>query len=371
MGNSRKVTWIELFFDLVFVGAAHKLAIVMKDQDTLLGVLPYMLLFLPIIWTWVGHTIFSTQFESKSWVYHMLTLGQMVAVLGMVIQIDGAYGPHMVGFAWCYAAARALLILMYVGGFFRSPMKFFSVLPMVIGYGASAVLWAVSPLTPSPIVLWILAFSIDFLTPILTKTRATSMHMHSTHFPERLGLLTVIMLGEIIISLVASMHLLGLTRTSFYILAGGVLTIIMVYWSYFQFIQKSIIGFESSKSRIFLYSHIPLFLGLISIASGFKGLIEQKSTEPLIILGIVIFTLSFRALKYVRDRRVLKRQVIMLLVLIPFLVVYPYFASDVLTNVAVITSFFVLYLFITEIILTPYKDRLDLDQAGDRLSWED
>ena len=66
LGNesSRKVTWLELFFDLVFVAAVAQVAAPLQSDYSLAGLIRFTPLFALTWWAWTGHSVFSTRFDS-------------------------------------------------------------------------------------------------------------------------------------------------------------------------------------------------------------------------------------------------------------------------------------------------------------------
>src|SRR5512138_2626694 len=81
--SGRKVTWLELFFDLVFVAAVAQVAAPLRDDFSAAGLVRFTPLFLLIWWAWTGHTVFSTRFDTDDVVQRGLTLVQMFAVAVM------------------------------------------------------------------------------------------------------------------------------------------------------------------------------------------------------------------------------------------------------------------------------------------------
>jgi low temperature requirement protein LtrA len=62
------------------------------------------------------------------------------------------------------------------------------------------VLWIISALleVPERYWVWALALAVDFLTPWLAVKHSMKFPPDGTHFPERFGLFTIILLGEFV-----------------------------------------------------------------------------------------------------------------------------------------------------------------------------
>jgi low temperature requirement protein LtrA len=52
--SDRRATWLELFYDLVFVVTISQLSHYLSEHLSWLGVVSFMLFFVPIWWCWVG-----------------------------------------------------------------------------------------------------------------------------------------------------------------------------------------------------------------------------------------------------------------------------------------------------------------------------
>jgi len=57
--HSRRVSWLELFFDLIFVAAVAQVGVPLGEDYTVHGLVRYALMFLLIWWAWLGHTMYS------------------------------------------------------------------------------------------------------------------------------------------------------------------------------------------------------------------------------------------------------------------------------------------------------------------------
>ena len=72
--GERRVTWMELFFDLIFVAAVAQVGAPLAKDYGWTGLLRYGFLFVLIWWAWSGHTLYSTRFDHDDLVHRMLIL---------------------------------------------------------------------------------------------------------------------------------------------------------------------------------------------------------------------------------------------------------------------------------------------------------
>jgi low temperature requirement protein LtrA len=204
----RKVTWLELFFDLIFVAAVAQVAEPLRDHYSLVGLLRFAPLFVLIWWAWTGHAVFSTRFDTDDVVQRGLTLVQMFAVAAMAANAKEALDSRSsAGFAAAYAAVRLILVAQYfrarhVPGAQPLAMRY------LVGHGIAALLWLTSAFVPAPGRFWIwgIAFAIDLGTPWLAVRHSVKIPPDATHLPERFGLFTLILLGESIVAVMRGME---------------------------------------------------------------------------------------------------------------------------------------------------------------------
>ena len=114
---------------------------------------------------------------------------------------DALSGTDAAGFGAAYGGARAILALQYAR-VVRSPNAEPFVKRRIVGLFASAVLWTVSALFPVPerYIGRTLALLLDVGNSWPASRTTTASPPGATHFPERFGLLTIILLGEFVAS---------------------------------------------------------------------------------------------------------------------------------------------------------------------------
>ena len=75
--EERRATWLELFFDLIFVVAIAQLAHNFKEDFSFVGFIKLAVLFIPVWWCWIGATFYDTRFDNDGLVDRLITLLQM------------------------------------------------------------------------------------------------------------------------------------------------------------------------------------------------------------------------------------------------------------------------------------------------------
>ena len=83
----RRVTWLELFYDLVYVAAIIQLGNALSKDVSPVGLVAFVALFIPIWWSWTGITFYINRFVVDDFWYRMLIFVQIgfIAILAMSV----------------------------------------------------------------------------------------------------------------------------------------------------------------------------------------------------------------------------------------------------------------------------------------------
>ena len=285
----RKVTWLELFFDLIFVAAVSQVAAPLREQYSIVGLVRFAPLFVLIWWAWTGHTVFSTRFDTDDVIQRGLTLVQMFAVAVMAANAKDALDSRSsAGFAAAYAAVRFVLVAQY----FRAghvPEARPLTRRYLVGHGTAAILWLASALVPAPERFWIwgVAFAIDLGTPWLAIRHSVNVPPGAAHLPERFGLFTLILLGESVVAVMQGMESQEdwspAAATSAFL---GMGISFLISWWYFDGAsgaseQPVRTKREAVRFHIWSYAHFPLSLGIVIAGVGIQRIVTAASRAAL------------------------------------------------------------------------------------------
>ena len=285
--DGRKVTWLELFFDLVFAAAVAEVASPLRDDYSLAGLLRFAILFVLIWWAWTGHAVFSTRFDTDDAVQRGLTLLQMFGVAVMAANASDALDSRSsAGFAAAYAVLRFVLVFQYFRARRVQGARPFAS-AYLTGHGIAAALWLASALVPAPERYWIwgAAFAIDLGTPWFAVRHSVEVPPDAAHLPERFGLFTLILLGE---SVIAVMH--GIEHQEHWSVPAasaafsGMGVAFAIWWWYFD--RAGATSHKPVRSRrdairlhVWSFAHLPLYLALVVTFVGIQ-LIVSVAPEP-------------------------------------------------------------------------------------------
>jgi low temperature requirement protein LtrA len=305
--TNRHATWLELFYDLVFVVVISQLAHNLEEDFSLYGFVGFLALFVPVWWSWTGAAFYATRFDTDDLGHRILTLLQMVGAAALAVNVSDGFGNNSAGFALSYAAVRIILVVEYIRA--GKNKSFSSATPLIRrytrGFLCAAIVWIISAFIPPPFrfVLWGIGLAIDFATPITIGRLQSQFAPHISHLPERMGLFTIIVLGESVLEVVVGVSNTEFDIYSMLILGLGLSIPFSLWWLYFDTVDGAPIRAAREKGRVgvyslWLYGHFPLVVAITSvgvglgyIASNAHGLALSYS-EQWLVCGSVALSLG-------------------------------------------------------------------------------
>ncbi len=267
--ESRSATWLELFFDVIFViniaGLTHHL-VAHPDLATLAQVAT---LYLPLFLVWAGHTTYATRFDDGSILQTILTLLLMFTLAGSAVFVQSGMDEHAESFARTQFAARAVLVLLYLEAHLRVPAARRFTWFLMIGFALSAVAWGVQGWTAVPWdrPLYAAAVGVELLAPLLAVSRLGHWPAHPTHLPERLGLFTIIVLGEAVLGVVVG----GVRAEARLAVAIGFSLPVGVWWFYFRLLDRSELRERVGGGQLLTHLHLPMTLAVVVMAAAVEA----------------------------------------------------------------------------------------------------
>ena len=285
----RHVTFLELFFDLVFVVVIAQLAHRLAEHPSWEGVGWFVFLFYAVWSSWINGTLYHDLHTTDDLSVRVFTFGQMLSVAVMAAYIGDVPGEGSAGFGLAYAADILILTILWARTGIHDPAHRPASVPYSTAYFLSAVLFASSAAfgTPGRYWMWAVGLAVGVCGQVIAFYRWTPPESQASEaviatspsLIERLGLFVIIVLGEVVVGAVDGMAELR-PRDIDAIAIGvlGVLIAIGLWWLYFDLVSHE--PPVARRTQLWLYLHLPL---VIAIAAGGAGVVNTvgRVGEPL------------------------------------------------------------------------------------------
>ena len=163
-----RVTYAELFFDLVFVFAVTQISHTLLAHFTPLGVLQVTLLFLAVWWVWVFTTWITNWLDPEQTPVRLLLFAMMLGGLVLSTSIPTAFEGRGLWFAIAYAAMQVgKTVFLWVSTPPSRMSARMNAIRITAWLSMSAVFWIAGGLAEgqSRLVLWAIALVIEYMSP--------------------------------------------------------------------------------------------------------------------------------------------------------------------------------------------------------------
>jgi len=315
-----RVTYIELFFDLVFVFAVTQLSHSLIEHYSLLGALETFLMLLAVWWAWID-TSWVTNWLDPAKVPVRLAL-LVLMLLGLILSssIPQAFETRAGVFVGAYVSlqvGRSLFFLWAVRGHPDMVRNFQRIL---IWFLVEAPFWILGATQEggARLALWAVATGLEFIAPALYfrvpglgASSLADWNIDGSHIAERCALFMIIALGESI--LVTGATFAGMPWSAGTIAAFLVsfLGSIAMWWLYFDATAETgsaVIAQARDAGRrarlTYTYLHLFLVAGVIlgAVADEFvlahAGEIVGLKTMTAVVGSAVLFLLGIALFKW-------------------------------------------------------------------------
>lgn len=310
----KKVTWLELFYDLIFVAAFIQLGNGLSGNISLQGALAFAGAFIPLWVVWTGFTFFENRYSVDDFVHRIVVLLQMFCVAGMAIAATDLLKGDSFAFSVAAGLGHCLVSVMHFRAFRQTKNARDYSLYWGAVFGGTGLVWLLASALAAPYsyVAWAIA-SLAFLASPISKTSRELTERYPIdweHLSERYGLLTIIVLGE---SFVKVLTVLVTERAGLTLFIEGGFALLItcgVWWVYFDDVAGAKIRTEKGQWIVWLFAHIPLQIGVTALAIGIKKAIHFDWLQPapekyrwLLAGALALVYFSVAAIDSVSERR--------------------------------------------------------------------
>ncbi|MBN8968768.1 MAG: low temperature requirement protein A [Rhizobiales bacterium] len=319
-----RVTYAELFFDLVFVFAITQLSHTMLAHFTPLGVLQTAILFFAVWWVWIYTSWITNWLDPDRTPVRVMLFALMIAGLLLSTSIPKAFDTRGLAFALAFVGmqvGRSVFSALSIP--VSEPALRMNLWRIAAWLTCSGVFWIAGGLSEgnARATLWIVALLIEyagpamgFRVPGLGASSTRDWDVEGGHMAERCALFIIIVLGESIVVTGATFAETQWSATTIAAFIVALLGSIAMWWVYFH------IGAEAGSEEIshtkdagrlarlaYTYLHLPIVAGIVVSAVGDelllthadghvdgKAIIGMIGGPLLFLIGTILFKRSIR-----------------------------------------------------------------------------
>ena len=294
----KRVEFSELFYDLVIVFAISKATALIHPLHSGVvawdSLLDFFISVMVIINSWMIQTIYTNRYGTNS-LFNMVI---MFINMGLML-----FMSNMIGYNWqqwfyytCWAVGTLTLTLFfqYLVEFFRkstdnTDRESIKGFLWLTGLGSLGVyLAALFPIYVG-VYIFIASILLTFIVPIFLITKDEHFQVNLPHLIERVSLLVIITFGEMVVGLAS---FFTVENFSIYSVLNFVI-MLSLFLFYFGEFDHAIDEGSSQKGLFVIYSHYPIFIGLMLMTVSMGYLLNPEANLLVAIsffyIGIGLF----------------------------------------------------------------------------------
>lgn len=281
--DSGKVSFIELFFDLIFVFAVTQLSHSFLENFTMEGAVRLVLITMAVWWVWIFTAWVINWLNPETKPIRIMLIVLMLLGLIMSSSIPEAFGSSGLYFALAYTLFQvgrtAITVWVLRKGSIELRINFTRILGWMLLSGA---FWIAGGIAHDSwrLALWVVALLIEYVAPSLGfwlprlgRTPTSVWDVEGSHMAERCGLFIIIALGESILVTGATFAKLEWDPTTLAAFVVSFAGTVAMWWIYFEMTAKighHYIAHSSDPGRVarsaYTYTHLLLVAGIIVAA---------------------------------------------------------------------------------------------------------
>lgn len=300
--EGQSATFVELFFDLVFVFALTEVTALTLHHLDWEGVARSVLILWMIWWAWTQWTWALNPSDTDHSVVRATTLVATAVAFIMAASVGQAFdGDAGLWFALPYVGVRAIGMAIYLVVASEHHQQLLAVRRFTYASIPGMVVVVIGGFIDEDLRAWV------WLGAVVLDVGATIIagglddwRLHADHFAERHGLFVIIALGESVI--VVGLIFADAARTvDIELVAVGAVTVTcLLWWTYFGWLKDALeIQLEREPSNTegvlardaYSLLHFPMIGGVIGIAIGFEEMVLHPD-HHLETAGMVALTLG-------------------------------------------------------------------------------
>ena len=289
--EDRTVSFLELFYDLVYVVLVGQIAHTLAEDVSWSGVLDFAVVF-GLIWIgWFNGTEFHELHGREDGRNRSFTFLQMGILAVLAVFAANATTTAGQQFALTYAVLLAVLVWQWASVYRTAapeyrPGALRYIAGLVVSIGALVASSGMEDTVRLTVWAAVVVGSIALVVFYFLRTPDDSLGILPTaSMAERYGLFIIIVLGEVVLGVVNG--LLAVGDLDFRTVATGVLGLTIAFgfwWTYFDYVGRRLPRQDGGSLVLWLYSQLPIAIAVAAAGAGMVSLIEHaadaRTPEP-------------------------------------------------------------------------------------------
>ena len=287
--NERKISWLELFYDLVYVAAIAQLTRHLAEHPTWQVAGYSFLLFSLVFWSWVNGTQYYDLHGNEGIRTRLFTFWQMLAVAAIAISIQDAFKGYHQELAISFAVIQCIITYLWWSVSLYDPSHRVFNKYYTVNYLAALILLIISIFTSYRVatILWVVILILDLSPPLTGARRIVSVLKQrgevftaSAAIVERFGLFTIIVLAESILGTVSGIAEVKDKHPAAWIaFILGILIAFLLWSLYFDMTSEHETKKGYSYMLWFVFLHFPLLAAMSIVGACIKVLLADMETN--------------------------------------------------------------------------------------------
>jgi low temperature requirement protein LtrA len=335
--GERRVSWVELYFDLIFVFAVGETTHVMVADPNWGGFGRALALFVLLWWTWIGFVVMCNRNDDDRIPLRLFVLAGTLPSAVAAVETHAAADGHATAFLIALAGARLVLALAFAFTIDHAKQ-------VTAGYGVSTVIFVAAAFVPVPWRFVLLAFALiqeagflllrnderhrdrkpartrvpgaerparrsraESLRAMLKPPDDLSRRVDAAHLAERFGLMIIILLGEVVVAVGSSAVEIPVHGARYWLgLLAGLVLAAALWWIYFtaaaplsEYVLRASGGNPSMAYGLYAGGHLSPAFGLLTMAAGVSLALSDEPPPAaawFIAGGLAVYLVGSRAL---------------------------------------------------------------------------
>lgn len=283
--DQTRVTYFELFFDLVFVFAITEVSHIVLADPSWLHLGQALFVGVTVWWVWIYTAWITNWLHPDRWQVRAMLGALMMLGLLFAAAIPEAFGARAVLFAVTLVAinlGRSVFTAFAFGR--RNLAEAINLIRISTWFAVTGVLWVTGGFVGehARIVLWLVAFAIDvagprcfFWVPGLGPSHVDAWRVSGEHMAERVSLFLIIALGESVIVTGEGFGEHPLTAVNLVAFLAAFASTVLMWFLYFNHAQ--------SFGRLFITR---------AAQTGLVAQVAYTYVPTLLVIGVVVSAMA-------------------------------------------------------------------------------